>query len=641
MSGIFGFVHLDGAPAERSDLERMARLMERRGPDGTGLWLDGSVALGHTLLATTPESLNETLPLCHPETGCVITADVRLDNRPELLPALGESRRLAQAGDGRLLLEAYLRWGDSCVDHLLGDFAFAIWDPRHRRLFAARDHMGMRQLIYHHQEGRFFAFATEPRAVLALPRTPYRINEARIADFLVNPLEGVDKTSTFFEEVFRLPPGHTTTLGADRLQHRHYWRPETQPELQLESDDAYAEAFLEVFTEAVRCRLRSTDGSLGSMLSGGMDSGSIVAVARGILAAEGRGPLKTFSAVGPDAATCRETRTIHAALTMGGIDPQLIDYTRLGNLLPALTELMWAVDEPFDGNMNLARAVYLSASRHGIKVMLDGAGGDTLLSEGSHLRRLIASGKWLRAWNEAIGQKRFWGPSYRAWKLMFGGIRSAATPNWLRRRRRNWLNSKSFDAALSKTLISATFAERVGLRERLERLSSHRSAEPVSFALERAEAVGHPFLTVGRERYDRVAAGLAIEARDPTLDIRLIELATSLPGSQLLGSGWPKIVLRRAMDGLLPDEVRWRTGKEHLGPSFTKSVCDAARNTPALNNSGRIFRSCFDELKLKPNNTFWVDQASDFWLPEVSCLSMWLDRHDPLCQIDLSVPGDR
>jgi asparagine synthase (glutamine-hydrolysing) len=641
MSGIFGFVHLDGAPAERSDLERMARLMERRGPDGTGLWLDGSVALGHTLLATTPESLNETLPLRHSETGCVITADVRLDNRPELMAALGDSRRLAEAGDGTLLLEAYLRWGDACVDHLLGDFAFAIWDPRHRRLFAARDHMGMRQLIHHHQEGRFFAFATEPRAVLALPRTPYRINEARIADFLVNPLEGVDKTSTFFEEVFRLPPGHTTTLGADRLQHRHYWRPEPQPELQLESDDAYAEAFLEVFTEAVRCRLRSTDGSLGSMLSGGMDSGSIVAVARGILAAEGRGPLKTFSAVGPDAATCRETRTIHAALTMGGIDPQLIDYTRLGNLLPALTELMWAVDEPFDGNMNLARAVYLSASRHGIKVMLDGAGGDTLLSEGSHLRRLIASGKWLRAWNEAIGQKRFWGPSYRAWKLMFGGIRSAATPNWLRRRRRNWLNSKSFDAALSKTLISATFAERVGLRERLERLSSHRSAEPVSFALERAEAVGHPFLTVGRERYDRVAAGLAIEARDPTLDIRLIEFATSLPGSQLLGSGWPKIVLRRAMDGLLPDEVRWRTGKEHLGPSFTKSVCDAARNTPAFNNSGRIFRSCFDELKLKPNSTFWVDQASDFWLPEVSCLSMWLDRHDPLCQIDLSVPGDR
>jgi asparagine synthase (glutamine-hydrolysing) len=264
--------------------------------------------------------------------------------------------------------------------------------------------------------------------------------------------------------------------------------------------------------------------------------------------------------------------------------------------------------------------------------MLDGAGGDTLLSEGSHLRRLIASGKLFRAWNEAVGQERFWGPSYPAWKLMISGIRSAATPNWLRRCRRNWLNSKSVDAALSRTPINPSLAERVGLKERLELLQSYRSAEPVSYSLERAEAVGHPFLAVGRERYDRVAAGLAIEARDPTLDIRLIELATSLPGSQLLGSGWPKIVLRRAMDGLLPDEVRWRTGKEHLGLRFTKSVCDAARNTPTFNNSGRIFRSCVDELKLKPNSKFWVDQAPDFWLPEVSCLSMWLDRHDPLCQ---------
>jgi asparagine synthase (glutamine-hydrolysing) len=631
MSGIFGFVHLDGAPAEQSDLERMARLMERRGPDGTGLWLDGSVALGHTLLATTPESLSETLPLRHSETGCVITADVRLDNRPELLEALGAGRRLADAGDGTLILEAYLRWGDSCVDHLLGDFAFAIWDPRHHRLFAARDHMGMRQLIHHHQEGRFFAFATEPRAILALPRTPYRINEARIADFLVNPLEGVDQTSTFFEEVFRLPPGHTMTLGANRLQHCRYWRPEPQPELQLESDDAYAEAFLEVFTEAVRCRLRSTDGSLGSMLSGGMDSGSIVAVARGILAAEGRGPLKTFSAVGPDAATCRETRTIRAAITMGGIDPQLIDHTRLGNLLPDLIELMWAVDEPFDGNMNLARAVYLSASRHGIKVMLDGAGGDTLLSEGSHLRRLIASGKWSRAWEEAVGQERFWGPSYPAWKLMISGIRSAATPNWLRRRRRSRLNSRSVDAALSKTLINATFAERVGLRERLEILSSHRSAEPVSFALERAEAVGHPLLTVGRERYDRVAARLAIEARDPNLDIRLVELALSLPGAQLLGSGWPKIVLRRAMGGLLPDDVRWRTGKEHLGASFTKSVFNATCSVPSLNNAGTTFRSCVDEMKLQSTSKFWGNSEPEFWLFELSSLSVWLDRHRWVC----------
>ena len=158
-------------------------------------------------------------------------------------------------GDAGLALAAYLEWGEGCVEHFLGDFAFAVWDPRHRRLFCARDHMGMRQLIYHHSPGRFFAFATEPRAILVLPQVPYRINEARIADYLVEELEGIDKTSTFFEEVYRLPPAHTLTVTPEGMRQRRYWALEAGPELRLASDDEYAEAFLEVFTEAVRCRL--------------------------------------------------------------------------------------------------------------------------------------------------------------------------------------------------------------------------------------------------------------------------------------------------------------------------------------------------------------------------------------------------
>ncbi len=396
MSGIFGLFNQDAAPVRRQELANMASLLERRGPDRTGLWHEGDVGLGHTLLATTPESVFEQLPLRHAESGCVITADVRLDNRPELLAGLGIAERSADIGDAEIILLAYLTWGEACVQRFLGDFAFGIWDPRTSKLFCARDHFGMRPFYYHHTPGRFLAFASEPRAILVLPQTPYRINEGRIADFLVSQLEGIDKTSTFFEEVYRLPPAHTLTVTPDHFAVGRYWTLEPGPELRLPSDQAYAEAFLEVFTEAVRCRLRSA-GPVGSMLSGGMDSGSVVAVARELLAQEGRGPLPTFSAVGPDPATCVETRTIHAALTMDGLDPHLIRYDQLDSLMPELEELTWSLDEPFDNHMTLVRAVYLAAHREGLKVLLDGVGGDVVLAEGSHLARLLRRGRWLTA----------------------------------------------------------------------------------------------------------------------------------------------------------------------------------------------------------------------------------------------------
>jgi asparagine synthase (glutamine-hydrolysing) len=147
----------------------------------------------------------------------------------------------------------------------------------------------MRPLYYHHTPGRLLAVASEPRAILVLEQMPYRIDEGRIADALVGELEGIDLTSTFFEDVYRLPPAHVLVATPRGVRVSRYWTLEAGDELRLPSNDAYAEAFLEVFTEAVRCRLRGA-GPVGAMLSGGMDSGAVVAVARGLLAEAGRAP---------------------------------------------------------------------------------------------------------------------------------------------------------------------------------------------------------------------------------------------------------------------------------------------------------------------------------------------------------------
>lgn len=574
MSGICGILHLDGSPVLPEDLPRMASLLERRGPDGTALWQAGTCGLGHTRLDTTPETLLERLPLVDPASGCVITADVRLDNRGELLAALRLSHRAGEIGDAGIVLAAYLEWGEACIERFLGDFAFAIWNPREQALFCARDPFGMRPLYYHHTAHRLFAFASEPRAILVLPQVPCRIHEARIADFLVNQLEGIDKVSTFFEEVWRLPPAHALTVTRQGLRPRRYWTLEPGPELRLSSDEAYAEAFLEVFTEAVRCRLRSI-GPVGSMLSGGMDSGSVVAVARQLLADTGRGPLLTFSAVAPDPTTCIETSTIQAAQSMEALAPCSIDRGRLEEFLPELEELTRSLDEPFDNHMTLPRVVYLAAHRHGLRALLDGVGGDVVLTDGSRLARLLRAGHPLAAYREIVGLKRFWGKDYPTWRELRRSARAAYVPDSLRRLRRRLLGARRVAEVIRKSMISPDFARRVALDERLRTLDEHRvNGLRVPCPMECARDIDHAYLTVGRERYDRAASAVAVEPRDPFLDRRVAAFCLALPAEQKLGGGWPKAVLRRAMAGRLPDAVRWRPGKEHLGWSFTKALME-------------------------------------------------------------------
>jgi asparagine synthase (glutamine-hydrolysing) len=144
MSGICGLFNLHTNSVTNAELRAMTTMLEKHGPEQNGIFLDAAVGLGHTLLATTPELVFERQPFTHAETGCLVTADVRLDNRGELLDALELASRRDSLGDAELMLHAYLHWGEACLDRLLGDFAFAIFDPRDQKLFCARDHFGMR-----------------------------------------------------------------------------------------------------------------------------------------------------------------------------------------------------------------------------------------------------------------------------------------------------------------------------------------------------------------------------------------------------------------------------------------------------------------------------------------------------------------
>ncbi|WP_298470079.1 asparagine synthase-related protein [uncultured Erythrobacter sp.] len=570
MSGICGIVALNGKPVGEAELGGMVAALEQRGPDRSNAWLSGSTAFGHTLLATTPEALTETLPLTHQPTGCTITADARLDNREDLIASIGTPDAI---GDGELILRAYLKWGTGCADHLLGDFAFAIWDPREELLLCARDLIGMRQLNYHLEPGKLFAFATEPEAILRHPDVPRRINEGRIGDFLED-LEAYDLTSTFFDGIHRLPPAHAMILRDDGLRIWKYGDLAPQPLLKLPNDGAYAEAFLDVFTDAVRARLRSPD-PVGSMLSGGMDSGSVTAVASQLLKQSGQPPLETFSAIGTDE-DCRETRTIKAAQIIDHIDPQSVSLADMDAYREDLQRLVRDCIEPFDGHMTLLFAVYLAASREGRKVVLDGVGGDTTLGTQNLIAWHLRRGHFIQAWKEATGEERFWEHPDPAWKTLLRGAGQTFVPKSLREARRALMRRRGNAAAHVTSLLDPDFAARIGIEERKQRNAAHVTMPTGDGQADRARRMLHPYVTVARERYDRVASAMAIEPRDPFLDRRVMEFCLSLPADQLQKGGWPKTILRRSMEGCLPDSVRWRAGKEHLGWDFTSGLWQSA-----------------------------------------------------------------
>lgn len=557
MSGICGIFASNKAPVSHAALAAMTSVLEQRGPDGTRRWHEEAVGLGHTLLTTTLSSRNEPQLYQHAESGCVVTADARLDYRDELIDALRIEKQ-RQIGDAELILKAYLAWGEPCLDRLYGDFAFAIRDPRHDLIFCARDRFAARPFYYHHTQGKHFVFASDVRAILVLPEIPFAINEGRIAEFLVQELEWADYTSTFYKDVYRLPPAHKARITSRGLHVSEYWSAEPGPGLGLATDEEYRGAFLELFSRAVAERSRVPGSRAGSMLSGGMDSGAIVAVAQGTL--------EPFSLAHNRGVDCVESKRIYATLEFLGLRGTQVIVDQPENLSD---ELIADLREPFDGEFLFLKAIYGAAKRDGTNVVLDGAAGDIVFNEGPYVIRLLRRGRFQQAWRETVGIRAFWGapPPVRAFVRHIG---SAFVPAFAQRPIRKAKVLRDERGFVKASLISPAFAARIDISQRFERMretfAMPRTDDP---ALERISKL-RPNLTAGRERYARIAASVGVEGRDPFTDQRVVEFCANLPDHLCARDGWPKFLLRDAMAGRLPDEVRWGRGKPHIGGLYNQ-----------------------------------------------------------------------
>ncbi len=567
MSAIAGIYLLDGRSVDPADLERMVERLAHRGPDGSASWTSGPVGLGHRMLWTTPESLHEKFPLGNPTGTIVLTADARLDNRDELITALRiNGRPHGEITDSELILNAYERWGERCPDKLLGDFAFAVWDGRTQTLFCARDHLGVRP-FYYYRSGQMFVFGSEIKALLCLPEVPRRLNEVRVADYLVPMLE--DKVITFYQDILRLPAAHVMTVSPERASVRCYWALDPARDIRYGSDEEYAEAFLELFTETVRCRLRSAY-PVGSLLSGGLDSSSIVCTARQLLAQQGRGKLHTFSAIFPDVPECDERPYINAVLAQGGLEPHYVQGGRLSPLAD-LDRVLWHQDEAFYApNLFLHLGLYRAAQRQAIRVLLDGFDGDIVMSHGiSYLTELARTWRWITLSKEVNGLSKNFNRS--PWMILWRHGFKPLIPEPILHVCQ-MLRACKRPAWRFNTIISPDFARRVGLSDRLQALRGEQRRPPRTSREAHYRGLTCGLIPFTLEVADRAAAAFSIGPRYPFFDRRVVEFCLALPPEQKLHQGWTRVVMRRALANVLPEEVRWRGGKSNLSPNFTRGL---------------------------------------------------------------------
>ncbi len=587
MSGLAGLCRFDEGPVDRAAVERMTAALAPRGPDGSGLWCSGSAGLGHRQFRTTPESFAEAQPLTSDDGRVCLVADVRLDNRVELAAALAAAgRKLRTDTDPELMLQAYDTWEEACVEKFEGDFAVAIWDGRERRLVCARDRMGYKPLFYRRQ-GDTVAVASEPLAVYAAWAERPRPHWPLVGLYLMG--EYGEPQETLFADVFRLPAAHVFVADRAGLRIRSYWEIDPHRTIRYRRDEDYAEHFKTLFEAVVRNRLRSRD-PVGVLLSGGLDSSSVLGAAYR-LQEEGKGPapaVEAFSMVF-ETLPCDERAFIRPVLERCPVPWTSVTFDRsppVWDVASAQRQTDYAlIPSCFDLSRLLA-----AAKERGVRVMLDGDGGDDVFSPGcGHLTDLWLSGRIGRLWRQLGHVARLYGESRRT--LLADYCLKPLLPPPLKRRILRRLKvwwGQGIPPWMNRSGLAA-----LGVLDRLDRRPTG-PVFPTRAQQEIYNGLRSGWAREALEMDERFFAHAGVERRSPFLDRHVLEFALAIPQGQRWNGAWIKTVLREAMRGILPETVRLRQDKADFLP-----VIDFVRKGRQSEPLSEVFRrSCLVDVGL-------------------------------------------
>lgn len=564
MTAIFGEVRFDGADIH-DDMDRMQRALRRFGPDRSGAWVSdaGDAALGACTAFLLPEDDADDQPAMAPGGGRYLVAgDIRLSERDDLASTLGLDARVRRLSDRVLVAAALERWDDDAFLHIYGDYAVAAYDRFARRLILARDHVGRKPLFFH-QSDRFFAFASMPAGLHALPDVPKAADRDEIARQL-RYLPASPGKSTF-AGIGRVNPGHVAIVEKGRIRQRRYWEPDLSP-LTLSNPADYTDALRERIEAAVAASLRGTDGRVATHLSAGFDSTAVTALAARQLAARGgrvvaytAAPRKGYrlpagrETVYDESILAAETARLHANVEHVVLRPGDGPIGRLDGLVSELGML------PHDiVSQTWVDAINGDARDRGIRILLEaGLGNQSISDTGERALHDLARSGRMRDWLAlALSLRR---TGWTGWRGILWSTVEIWLPDGLYRTARR-LAGRTDVPIEALSPLSRDVWDSVTDEERRASADRHPMDRGWFAALER-EMPDTATSRLALFPYDfgpyrkHPLAEFGIDCRDPTSDRRLVEFSLRIPVEEMIRDGRPRYMLREILAGIAPPSV--------------------------------------------------------------------------------------
>jgi asparagine synthase (glutamine-hydrolysing) len=572
MCGIAGIINREPQNGINSknillkNIKRMTDVLAHRGPDGEGQWINeqGTVALGHRRLSIIDLSDAGAQPMQRSlfssldgeEKRYTITYNGEIYNYIELRDELySHGYRFHSKSDTEVILAAYDFWEDECLERLDGMFAFAIWDAKRRKLFAARDRFGEKPFYFYYDEGHF-VFASEMKALWSIG-----IDKTTDKKMLLNYIalgyvqNANDKEQTFFEDIYSLPAAHYLEFDLAKFDYEihTYWKLDKDATADITADQAI-EKFNKLFATSVSRRLRS-DVETGSSLSGGIDSSSIVA---GIFQSHTVEKQQTFSAVFPGFAK-DESKYIESAIHQFHISNYQVTPS-VDGLINDFETLCRHQEEPFQSASIYAQyKVFQLARQHNVKVMLDGQGADeTLAGYNKYIHWYIQQLLSRKKYRAAMMERKIFTRNKTPFRWGMGNYLATLLPAHAAIH----LESQEYNKILKHPDINKDFISSLHGREWegihkpiITKLNDILYFNTTSLGLEELLRFA-----------DRNSMAHGVEVRLPFLNHQLVEFIFSLPADFKINKGWTKWLLRKAMAKKLPSEIVWRKDKVAYEP---------------------------------------------------------------------------
>lgn len=542
MCGISGIINLDGKPVGESELSAMMQAMKHRGPDDNGMFAESGLGLGFVRLSILDLSPAGHQPMFSADERYVLIFNGEIFNYIELREELiGLGHQFHTQGDSEVLLAAYVEWGEAMLHRLNGMWAFVIYDRQEKIVFASRDRFGIKP-FYYCVDGQRILFGSEIPSILAVLGRKPRPNQEAIFNYLAfnRTDQGED---TFFSEVKKLNHGHFFNVRIGHPGSGAAVQPQRWYNLRAELKEPFpdAEAYRAMFASAVELRLRS-DVPVGVCLSGGLDSSSIVSV---LLKDFNLKELNTFSAVYGSGRTGDESAFIN--LYQGQLKNMFTVQPDEHSLMADIEKFICAQFEPVPSTSTYAQYKVMELAKEHVTVTLDGQGADEELAGyhyffGFHFKNLLRQGRFGTLLSE---MGHYYGKHHSLY-----GIKSFIfflLPAFLRTRLRvmekGYLHRDFFQANSGGADVIA--GDLYGSPTLQDALLNH-----FEFKLEHL-----------LKWEDRNSMWFSLEARVPFLDYRLVERTLALPDDLIINKGMTKYILREAMKGTLPEEIRMRRDK--------------------------------------------------------------------------------